>query len=160
MILRRSGRFKKKLDNIKGNRKSLMRRWMMDGWDIWLFNLAWSLLFMRREPFRSLFTHKRMRWYEMKGQPNRDSNPVPPSQETNHATNWANEAGEFCNWWEPAVWTPVIKFHFSGALSQSTFFHNLQKVWSHSWCPHSCHFFLLFVIVIGLFFFGQMGAPL
>ena len=34
-----------------------------------------------------------MRWYEMKGQPNRDSNPVPPSQETNHATNWANEAG-------------------------------------------------------------------
>ena len=23
------------------------------GWDIWLFNLAWSLLFMRREPFRS-----------------------------------------------------------------------------------------------------------
>ena len=34
-----------------------------------------------------------MRWYEMKGQPNRDSNTVPPSQETNHATNWANEAG-------------------------------------------------------------------
>ena len=29
----------------------------------------------------------------MKGQPNRDLNPVPPSQETNHATNWANEAG-------------------------------------------------------------------
>ena len=25
----------------------------MMGWDIWLFNLAWSLLFMRREPFRS-----------------------------------------------------------------------------------------------------------
>ena len=34
-----------------------------------------------------------MRWYDMKGQPNRDSNPVPLSQETNHATNWANEAG-------------------------------------------------------------------
>ena len=34
-----------------------------------------------------------MRWYEMKGQSNRDSNPVPTSQETNHATNWANEAG-------------------------------------------------------------------
>ena len=30
---------------------------------------------------------------KMKGQPNRDLNPVPPSQETNHATNWANEAG-------------------------------------------------------------------
>ena len=62
-------------------------------WDSWLFNLAWSLLFMRREPFRSLFTHTRMRWYEMKGQPNRDSNPVPPSQRSNHATNWANKAG-------------------------------------------------------------------
>ena len=32
------------------------------GWDNWLFNLAWSLLLMRREPFRSLFTHTRMRW--------------------------------------------------------------------------------------------------
>ena len=32
---------------------------------------------------------------KMKGQPNRDSNPVSPSQETNHATNWANEAGLF-----------------------------------------------------------------
>ena len=50
------------------------------GWDIWLFYLAWSLLFMRREPFRSLFTHTRMRWYEMKGQPNRDSNLAPLSQ--------------------------------------------------------------------------------
>ena len=34
-------------------------------------------------------------WGEMKlkGQPNWDLNPVPPSQETNHATKWANEAG-------------------------------------------------------------------
>ena len=31
----------------------------------------------------------------MKGQPNWDSNPVPTSPETNHATNWANEAGLF-----------------------------------------------------------------
>ena len=30
---------------------------------------------------------------KMKGQPNQDSNPVPASQEANHATNWANEAG-------------------------------------------------------------------
>ena len=30
---------------------------------------------------------------KMKGQPNRDSNPVPPSQGSNHATNWANETG-------------------------------------------------------------------
>ena len=29
----------------------------------------------------------------MKGQPNWDSNPVPPSQGSNHSTNWANEAG-------------------------------------------------------------------
>ena len=29
----------------------------------------------------------------MKGQPNRDSNPVPLSQGSNHSTNWANEAG-------------------------------------------------------------------
>ena len=29
----------------------------------------------------------------MKGQPNRDSNPTPPSQETNQASNWANKAG-------------------------------------------------------------------
>ena len=36
-----------------------------------------------------------MRWYDMKGQPNRDSNPVLPSQGSNHSTNWANEAGEF-----------------------------------------------------------------
>ena len=28
----------------------------------------------------------------MKGQPNRDSNSVPPSQGINQATNWANEA--------------------------------------------------------------------
>ena len=30
---------------------------------------------------------------KMKGQPNRDLNPVPPSQWRNHATNWAKEAG-------------------------------------------------------------------
>ena len=30
---------------------------------------------------------------KMKGQPNRDTNPVPPSQWRNHATDWANEAG-------------------------------------------------------------------
>ena len=30
---------------------------------------------------------------KMKGQPNRDSNPVPPSQGSNHATDWANIAG-------------------------------------------------------------------
>ena len=30
---------------------------------------------------------------KMKGQPNRDSNPVPSSQGRNQATNWANEAG-------------------------------------------------------------------
>ena len=29
----------------------------------------------------------------MKGKPNRDSNPVLPSQESNYATNWAIEAG-------------------------------------------------------------------
>ena len=29
----------------------------------------------------------------MKGQPNRDSNPVPPSQVSNHATDCANKAG-------------------------------------------------------------------
>ena len=29
----------------------------------------------------------------MKGQPNRDSNPVPPSQGSNHTTACANEAG-------------------------------------------------------------------
>ena len=29
----------------------------------------------------------------MKGQPDRDSNPVPPSQWSKHATNHANEAG-------------------------------------------------------------------
>ena len=34
---------------------------------------------------------------KMKGQSNRDSNPVPPSQWINHATNWANEAGSFQN---------------------------------------------------------------
>ena len=38
-----------------------------------------------------------MRWYDMKGQPNRDSNPVPPSQGSNHSTNWANEAG-YIDW--------------------------------------------------------------
>ena len=34
-------------------------------------------------------------WDDMKvkGQPNWDSNPEPPSQWRNHATNWANEAG-------------------------------------------------------------------
>ena len=30
---------------------------------------------------------------KMKGQPNRDSNPVPPSQRYNHVTDWSNEAG-------------------------------------------------------------------
>ena len=30
---------------------------------------------------------------KMKGQPNRDSNPVPPSQWNNHATKWANKTG-------------------------------------------------------------------
>ena len=29
---------------------------------------------------------------KMKGQPNQDSNPVPPSQGSNHTTDWANEA--------------------------------------------------------------------
>ena len=29
---------------------------------------------------------------KMKGQTNQDSNPVPPSQGSNHATDWANEA--------------------------------------------------------------------
>ena len=35
-----------------------------------------------------------MRWYDMKGQPNRESNPVPPSQGSNHSSNWANEEEE------------------------------------------------------------------
>ena len=30
---------------------------------------------------------------KMKGQPNQDLNPVPPSQGINHAADWANEAG-------------------------------------------------------------------
>ena len=33
---------------------------------------------------------------KMKGQPNRDSNPVPPSEWRNHATDWVNEAGSVC----------------------------------------------------------------
>ena len=51
-----------------------------------------------------------MRWHDMKGQPNRDLNPVPPSQGSNHSTNWANEAGpniavwgpqsQYLNWWQ------------------------------------------------------------
>ena len=63
------------------------------GWDISLFDLAWSLLFMRKEPLRSLFINRRMRAYYMKGQPNRDWNTVPASEDNDHATNWANEAG-------------------------------------------------------------------
>ena len=44
-------------------------------WDSWLFNLAWSLLFMCREPFRSWFTHTRMNWCEEEG-------PAQPGFET------------------------------------------------------------------------------
>ena len=64
------------------------------GCDSWLFNLTWSLLFMSRVLFSGHKLHTRG-WGEMKmkGQPNRDLNPVPPSQWKNHATNWANEAG-------------------------------------------------------------------
>ena len=39
----------------------------------------------------------------MKGQPNRDSNPVPLSQETNHATNWANKAGYIYEWRQNSI---------------------------------------------------------
>ena len=43
---------------------------------------------------------------KMKGQPNMDSNPVSPSQGSNYATDWANEAG-YAN-------CPVLKaFKFS-----------------------------------------------
>ena len=39
---------------------------------------------------------------KMKGQPNRDSNPVPPSQGSNHAINSANEA-------DSIEWLSMIK---------------------------------------------------
>ena len=53
--------------------------WMR--WDSLLFNLAWSLLFMGRVPFSGHNLHTRA-WgdMKMKGQPNQDSNPLPPSQ--------------------------------------------------------------------------------
>ena len=61
---------------------SLLHRMGM-GWDSWLFNLAWSLLLMPKVPFSGHNLHTRG-WgdMKMKGEPNRDSNPVPPSQET------------------------------------------------------------------------------
>ena len=49
-----------------------------------------------------------MRWYDMKGQPNRDSNPVPPSQGSNHSTNWANEAGS-----QISTWVSLVNTTFS-----------------------------------------------
>ena len=39
-----------------------------------------------------------------KGQPNWDLNQVPPSQGSNHATNWANEAGSQAEESEPSEW--------------------------------------------------------
>ena len=105
----------------------LTARCIRMGWDSWLFNLAWSLLFMRREPFRSLFTHTRMRWYEMKSQANRDSNPVPLSQETNHATNWANEAGQH---------TAVYMAQMAPSMSLATLGKSLTVAINHhpNWC--------------------------
>ena len=67
-----------------------------DRWDGWLFNLAWSLLFMGRLPFSGHDLHTRGWDLRMKGQPNPDSNPVLPCQGSNHATKWANESGEPC----------------------------------------------------------------
>ena len=67
------------------------------GWDSWLFNLAWSLLFMGRVLFSGHNLHT-PGWgdMKMKGQPNQDLNPVPPIQGSNHATNWANKADCWC----------------------------------------------------------------
>ena len=54
------------------------------------------------------YLHSRMRWYEMKGQPNRDSNPVPPSQETNHATNWLTRLAASCRSWQSCSWICTV----------------------------------------------------
>ena len=62
------------------------------GWDIWLFNLAWSLLFKGRVPYsgHNLQTHE-----VMKGQSNKDSNPVPPRHGSNQATELMRPAHRF-----------------------------------------------------------------
>ena len=51
-----------------------------------------------------------MRWYEMKGQPNRDLNPVPSSHGSNHATDWANEAGALWNCVYALKWQYFLTF--------------------------------------------------
>ena len=79
----------------KNERLMSWTKWFIGmGWDSWLSNLAWSLPFMGRVPF-SGHNLRTQGWGDMmmKGQPNWDSNPVPPSQGSNHASDWANKAG-------------------------------------------------------------------
>ena len=99
-----------------------------------------------------------MRWYEMEGQPNRDSNPVPPSQGNNHATNWANEAGLCVPWSNSLQWqdkcidSPMLLFHILQLILRKVFFSAdaipLTMLWTYTenFFPPSQRFLSAYIV--------------